>query len=68
MPCSKGMSKCRPGCLHHRLVMEYRMAREADLVRIEAETCGDETMARENGMVGITFKEWLTGSAQERQD
>jgi hypothetical protein len=45
------------------MVNDYRIAREASMVAIEEETAGDHVMARENGMVGLTFKEWLLGNA-----
>ena len=55
------MKECKSSCGHHRLVMEYRVAREAHVVAIEAETNGDEKMARECGLRAVTFREWLEG-------
>lgn len=67
MPCAKGMSECRRGCLHRRLVEEYRIARHAQVLEEERETVGGrgELAARkEAGTWPITFKEWIIGQGR----
>ncbi len=68
MPCKPGMVGCRRGCLHKRMVMDYRVARHSEEMAREAETLGYETEEKsyrdQHGNL-ITFKEWLIGLRQE---
>jgi hypothetical protein len=57
------MSRCRAGCLHRRLVGDYRVARHAAELAREAETGGYETEAAGLPPISPTFKEWLEGHA-----
>lgn len=69
MPCAKGMTKCKSGCLHRQMVEDYRAARHANVLEIEALTCdgaGESTLLRENGFRPMTFKRWLQGSLSRR--
>lgn len=65
MPCSPGMRRCGPSCLHRLMVEDYRAARERDEAKRDEETIGYPTenanYAREHDMV--TFKRWLTSIA-----
>lgn len=66
MPCSKGIRRCKPGCLHRALIDDYRVARHAQILAEEAATIGDPEMIanrRAAGVRPVTFKEWISGHA-----
>jgi len=80
MPCSKGMQKCRRGCLHRRLVLDYRDARFAWEALRESDTFVDTTGAA-GALVSCyqledrefrekfpapTFKQWLIDQAGKK--
>lgn len=71
MPCSKGMKACKPSCVHRCFVIDYQVAREAQVVQEETITYGDPEMVAErrfNGIRPIIFKEWLSGHKREPPD
>jgi hypothetical protein len=60
------VSKHRLGCLHCLDVDEYRAAREADWLAMEADTAlypGDVALWRQSHTM-ITFQKWLIGKRQ----
>lgn len=59
------MAGCRAGCLHRRLVGDYRVARHAAELAREHETLGYQTEEDLAGPISPTFKEWLEGHRQE---
>lgn len=65
MPCAEGMRRCRRDCLHRRLVLNYRDARDAYERWVEEVSIGYETEAAQvrQEHPGITFKDWLLGHA-----
>jgi hypothetical protein len=59
------MQSCRAACLHRAFVLDYQVARHAQLLEEERTTIGDPAMIRDRRAVGIspiTFKGWLQGS------
>jgi len=62
MPCVKGMTACRRGCLHRQLVAEYRAARHAAELALEAQT-GMYPAELAAAARPITFREWLEATA-----
>jgi hypothetical protein len=66
MPCSSGMRTCRTGCLHRRLVGDYRAAKHAETLTTEAATGGYQTETRERAKTHppLTFKAWLVGTGR----
>lgn len=70
MPCSKAMRSCRRDCLHRKLVLEYRDARDAYEAVVEREAIGYATEERDykRDHPGPTFKAWLQGTAGARQN
>lgn len=68
MPCSKGMRGCHARCLHRRLVLEYRDARDAYEKVLEAETSlyATEVAEYKAENPGPTFKAWLRDNGRGR--
>jgi hypothetical protein len=72
MPCKPRMAGCRRGCLHRRLVFDYRNARQAaEALRGEL-TLGYAAEAKiaeaELGPIEPTFKQWIVGHRQEEPE
>ena len=67
MPCAKGMAACRRSCLHRQLVTEYRAAREAAELALEAET-GMYPAELAAARRPITFREWLEATANPNRE
>ena len=61
MPCAKDMSRCRIGCLHRALVMDYRAERERQEWVAERRSHGYATELGEYLETNplITFRDWL---------
>lgn len=67
MPCSPGMTKCRPDCAHRRFVEDYRRERAAQFIRAERASGGNKTeLADFYGTSGaqaverrVLYREWL---------
>lgn len=61
MPCAKGMARCRLGCQHRALVLDYRAERERQERTAEQQSCGYATELAEYLETHplITFKDWL---------
>lgn len=62
MPCSKRMLKCYAGCLHRRMVEEYRDARDArEELREQGEGLQMEPGEFDVMVPKVLFKDWLQG-------
>lgn len=67
MPCSPGMTKCRPDCAHRRFVLDYARERHAQAIRAERASGGNATeLAEFYGAQGakpaetrVLFRDWL---------
>lgn len=70
MPCPPRMRGCRADCLHRKLVLEYRDARDAYDAELEAATSmyPTEVLEYKAARPGVTFKLWLEQSAGARRD
>jgi hypothetical protein len=70
MPCAKGMARCRLGCLHRALVLDYRAERERQQHAAERHSRGYATELAEylEAHPLLTFRDWLrwTSRAAER--
>lgn len=70
MPCAKAMRGCRSDCLHRKLVLEYRDARDAYDLEAERVSLGYATELADyhRDHPGPTFKAWLEGTAGARTE
>lgn len=70
MSCAKGMTGCRPTCLHRRSVQEYHAARQADLEAAEQATAlyPAEWAEYVRRHPLIDFQTWLRGRGRGRSE
>lgn len=57
MPCTKRMIRCRPGCAHRELVLDYIAERERQEIAAEDDYRNRDGNDRATPLV--TFKDWL---------
>lgn len=69
MPCATGMTRCRLGCQHRALVMDYRAERERQERAAERRSHGYATELAEYLQAHplITFQDWLRFTACTEQ-